>query len=485
MLHRVARGAARREWSIGVEAFIGVGEWLGVSTTGAGGRGRGRIAQLRLASQRPRGSVQWRGGAASVRPGHGFINSGLLRPAAARSSHGAGAAQVQLASDECTAGLSFGDQLISSPYYAQGLHAPLSQPPVETVASSGNQREAFLSLYPRIAEDVLDDVRQLGLPERHVEWIARVFEFSIWGGKMTRGLMVPLMVETIMGAGGGSDSQQSQMLHQARVLGWAIEILQAAFLVIDDVCDQADTRRGKPAYYRLSDVGPHRAVNDGLLLESVVFRLMRRHLRQQPVYTDVCDLFRESIFITECGQLMDLAAPPDCVEDIDERFTLEQYRKMVDCKTSHYTFYLPMASSLMLTGTASAQALAEARALCDAIGEYFQVQDDYLGCFGDEATTGKGQNDVSERKCTWFAVTALQRCEGDPGRRLELQRALVAADTGRVTELYEQLGMRDAYSNYEVQAYDDIRAQLATSPALASVAPVLEAILQKMRGRSR
>ena len=74
---------------------------------------------------------------------------------------------------------------------------------------------------------------------------------------------------------------------QARVVGWCLEVLQAAFLVVDDVCDGAKTRRGKPAYYRLPDVGAGRAVNDGLLLESLVFRLLRRHLRTHGSYVEL------------------------------------------------------------------------------------------------------------------------------------------------------------------------------------------------------
>merc|ERR1711871_1559344 len=124
------------------------------------------------------------------------------------------------------------------------------------------------------------------------------------GGKMTRGLMVPQIVSAIRPGEASSVAGAGSLMHKAQIVGWAIEILQAAFLVIDDVADQAHSRRGKSAYYRLPGVGPHRAVNDGLLLESIVFRLMRRHLYQDPVYADICDLFRESIFITECGQLM-------------------------------------------------------------------------------------------------------------------------------------------------------------------------------------
>ena len=37
-------------------------------------------------------------------------------------------------------------------------------------------------------------------------------------------------------------------------MGWGAELLQGAFLIADDIMDEAETRRGKPAWYRLEKV---------------------------------------------------------------------------------------------------------------------------------------------------------------------------------------------------------------------------------------
>lgn len=77
-------------------------------------------------------------------------------------------------------------------------------------------------------------------------------------------------------------------------------------------------------------------------------------------------------------------------------FTLPQrYKDIVKFKTAFYSFYLPVASGLILAGVSNDQALKETQDICLAMGEYFQIQDDVLDCYADPETLGAKHTCVS------------------------------------------------------------------------------------------
>lgn len=64
------------------------------------------------------------------------------------------------------------------------------------------------------------------------------------------------------------------------------------------------------------------------------------------------------------------------------------------------------------------EALLQTKIISLEIGRMFQVQDDYLDCFGNPQTTGKIGTDIEENKCTWFAVNCLQRANYEQKQEL-------------------------------------------------------------------
>lgn len=62
----------------------------------------------------------------------------------------------------------------------------------------------------------------------------------------------------------------------------------------------------------------------------------------------------------------------------------------------------------------------QAKTILLEMGHFFQVQDDYLDCYGKPEVIGKVGTDIEEGKCTWLAVVALQRVTSDQRKILEV-----------------------------------------------------------------
>jgi cytochrome b561 len=117
----------------------------------------------------------------------------------------------------------------------------------------GDIKGSFAALCDILIAEVLIDLREEydGIPEQ-IDWIARMLEYNVKGGKMNRGIGV-IDVQRAFAAEAGRDLSDIEYC-RASVLGWCIEWLQSCFLVADDVMDESITRRGNPCWYRLPDV---------------------------------------------------------------------------------------------------------------------------------------------------------------------------------------------------------------------------------------
>lgn len=62
----------------------------------------------------------------------------------------------------------------------------------------------------------------------------------------------------------------------------------------------------------------------------------------------------------------------------------------------------------------------QAKTILLEMGHFFQVRDDYLDCYGDIETIGKSGTDISEGKCSWLVVVALQRVTPEQRKILEV-----------------------------------------------------------------
>ncbi|KAJ2557161.1 Farnesyl pyrophosphate synthetase [Coemansia sp. RSA 1933] len=343
-------------------------------------------------------------------------------------------------------------------------------------------RKEFTDFFPQLTEDILAELPSFGATAEMTQRIKQMIEYNVMGGKMNRGLSVVDTVKIMR----NEKELPADVNERAMVLGWAVEWLQAFFLVADDIMDESPTRRGQPAWYRRKDVGIL-AINDAFILESCIYRLLKKYFRSQPYYIDLIELLHETSYQTELGQMVDLLTAPENDVNLD-RFSIQKHGYIVEYKTAYYSFYLPVAMALLMTGSpADSLVFQTAKDILIPLGVYFQIQDDYLDCYGNPDFIGKIGTDIEDNKCSWLVVQALDRVSPDQrqllndnyGRKSPAEHAL------RVKELYRSLDIEGVYKAYEDKAISDLQDKISKVDEAQVPSAVFTAFLNKVAKRTK
>ncbi|KAF2361153.1 Polyprenyl synthetase [Trinorchestia longiramus] len=326
-----------------------------------------------------------------------------------------------------------------------GMSSVLIPPAKIGKAASSDEQIEFLSLFPDVVRDLSMDSEHDDIPEAQ-KWFSKVLQYNVRGGKMNRGLAVGMSYKLLA----EPSSITPGTLRQAHILGWCVELLQSFFLVTDDIIDGSLVRRGRPAWHAKDDRGLA-AFNDGVLLNAGVYKMLRKHFRNEQYYTDVIDLFHAATLKTALGQTLDLLSNESGRGKPQlEQFTMDRYDAIVRYKTGYYSFYLPVALGMHMAGITDTELHRQARTILLEMGSFYQVQDDYLDCFGDVSVTGKVGTDIVEGKCTWLAVVALQRANAQQRAIMEEHYGSGSEDSVQIiTALYKELGLPATYRHYE------------------------------------
>lgn len=339
----------------------------------------------------------------------------------------------------------------------------------------------FESVFPRISEELVQLLRDEGLPQDAVQWFADSLQYNCVGGKLNRGVSVVDTYQLLTGKKELGDEEY----YRLALLGWFIELLQAFFLVSDDIMDESKTRRGQPCWYLKPKVGMI-AINDAFMLESGIYILLKKHFRQEKYYIDLVELFHDISFKTELGQLVDLLTAPEDEVDLD-RFSLQKHSFIVRYKTAYYSFYLPVVLAMYVAGITDPKDLKQAMDVLIPLGEYFQVQDDYLDNFGDPEFIGKIGTDIQDNKCSWLVNKALEKAT--PEQRKVLEDNYGVKDKSKevvVKKLYDDMKIEQDYLQYEEEVVGEIKKKIAlVDESRGFKKEVLDAFLAKIYKRQK
>lgn len=181
----------------------------------------------------------------------------------------------------------------------------------------------------------------------------------------------------------------------------AIELFHNFTLMHDDIMDKASLRRGQPTVHRRN--GENTAILSGDVMLVQAYSCMEQ-LSNDYIHW-ILKLFNQTAREVCEGQQYDME-----YEQL-ETVSLEQYIQMIKLKTS-----VLLAASLKMgaiVGGATRHNCDRLYGFGKNLGIAFQLQDDYLDCFGDPEKFGKQiGGDILRNKKTCLLIKARELAEG-------------------------------------------------------------------------
>jgi len=269
-----------------------------------------------------------------------------------------------------------------------------------------------LAKYKGLIDSDLEDFSHLAISstgerfgENSAETMSVFCDVLSRGGKRIRGAMTLLAYEMY----GGKDQQVA--LQAARVM----ELIQTYLLIVDDIYDRSDTRRGSDSAHKIlatihakkswkddpHHFGESMAFNSALIGLHVAMAIAADIPVPAELRIKALRTINLNLQITGEGQSNDI------YNEVTETNDESKIQNVLEWKTSYYTFVNPLQFGAILAGADERE--------CENLLEYgihagklFQITDDIVSTFGSEFESGKSpMDDIREGKRTLLTLYAL------------------------------------------------------------------------------
>ncbi len=244
----------------------------------------------------------------------------------------------------------------------------------------------------------------------NLETLDKAIAEPIWeildrGGKRWRPALFLLICEAL-----GKNSE--------KCLDFAIipEVIHNGTLIIDDIEDASELRRGKPCTYRI--YGVDIAVNAGNAMYYLPLLPLMEKKAKLPAETlrGIYEVYVQEMINLSMGQAMDIAWHRGIAnaDELDE----EDYLQMCAYKTG--TLARMAAEIAAVLAGARKDLVEKLGRFAESIGVAFQMQDDVLDLTGKEFAKKKGGcgQDITEGKRTLMVIHTLKNANNSDKKRL-------------------------------------------------------------------
>lgn len=229
-------------------------------------------------------------------------------------------------------------------------------------------------------------------------------------------------------------------------LAHALEIFHNFTLVHDDIMDEADKRRGEATVHKKYGIPTAILSGDVMLLHT--YKILH-YYKDLPSFSTIIDYYT-NIGIDICsGQQWDMEF------ESDFEIAPESYVKMIKYKTAILLGASMKLGALIAGASDDDQIHLEQFAI--NLGIAFQIQDDVLDLYGDEALTGKKVGgDILRAKKTFLYVYMLQELkETEKEEFIKIYNSEGDTDKiDQVKDLFEKTNIRSIAKTEQDRYYD-------------------------------
>src|SRR6185437_6006498 len=248
----------------------------------------------------------------------------------------------------------------------------------------------------------------------------------------------------------------------------ALELFHNFTLIHDDIMDKAPLRRGKPTVH--AKYGGSTAILSGDVTMVVSYDYIRRV--RSPHIRRILQLFNQTAMKVCEGQQLDMDY------ETQQQVTMKAYLTMIELKTS-----VLLACCLQVGAIIGGAGLGNQDILYEFgrnLGLAFQVQDDYLDCYGDAEKFGKQVGgDILADKKPFLLIKTMEVASPAQRRKVgELRSAAPADKIAGMLEVYRSCGVdawaRELKEQYHAAACESLEDVAVLSSRKAPLQRVVE-----------
>jgi len=234
----------------------------------------------------------------------------------------------------------------------------------------------------------------------------------------------------------------------------AVEVFHNFSLVHDDIMDEAPLRRGNETVHEKWDTNTAILSGDAMLI--LAYQYFEKYNTE--VFRDLAKLFSKTALEVCEGQQWDV--------DFETRndVTIPEYLKMIEYKTA-----VLVAASMKMGALVAETTKENADLIYDFglnLGLAFQLQDDFLDCFGNPETFGKQVGgDIIENKKTYLYLKSMEFSSDQEKEQLLHLFSIHPEDNIEKIELVKAIfnktgaskATQQAIQDYTLKAFDTLQ----------------------------